>query len=224
MKWELHMHTSEASSCGHVPAAEGIAAYAAAGYGGVVITDHFNEDALKRMGGTARERVERWLNGYRTARQTGEALGVRVLFGLEARVPGNENDYLIFGAEPAFVLENPTLYAGTLSDVHALCRRYGVLLIQAHPYRKGHCVPADPADLDGVEVFNGNPRHQNENEKALELAGGHPCMIKTSGSDFHQMEDLARGGIETDWDVRTSAQMAALLRSGEYTRIEPAHS
>ena len=32
-----------------------------------------------------------------------------VLFGLEARLPDSDNDYLIYGASPRFVLENPQL-------------------------------------------------------------------------------------------------------------------
>lgn len=221
MKWELHMHTSESSPCGRVPAAEGVAAYAEKGYDGVVVTDHFNQYAMEWLGGTDRAHVEKWLRGYRAAKEAGDRLGVRVLFGLEARVPGSENDYLIFGAEPEMVLENPTLYAGELSDVHALCRRYGALLVQAHPSRAGFCTPADAEDLDGAEVFNGNPRHNNENEKTLSWAKAHPRLIQTSGSDFHQMEDLARGGVETNWDVRTSAQLAQMLQSGEYTLLRP---
>ena len=43
MKWELHLHTAPTSPCGRVPAAEGIAAFAASGYGGVVVTDHDND-------------------------------------------------------------------------------------------------------------------------------------------------------------------------------------
>ena len=38
---ETHLHTSEVSQCGRIPAREMIRRYHAAGYGAVVVTDHF---------------------------------------------------------------------------------------------------------------------------------------------------------------------------------------
>ena len=84
MKWELHLHTAPTSPCGRVPAAEGIAAFAASGYGGVVVTDHYNDYVMDQLTGTDAEKVETWLAGYRAAREAGERWGLRVLFGLEA--------------------------------------------------------------------------------------------------------------------------------------------
>jgi predicted metal-dependent phosphoesterase TrpH len=216
MKWELHLHTEETSRCAHVSAADAVAACAEKGYGGVVVTDHYSADTFDSMEGTMQERVEKWLEGYFAARAAGEKLGVRVLFGLEARVPGSVNDYLIFGAEPDFVRENPHLHEGTLAELHELCRRCNVLLVQAHPYRIGYCQPADAQDLDGVEVFNGNPRHRNANDQAEAFAAAHPHLVRTSGSDYHQTPDVDRGGIETDRDVRTSAELVQLLRDDDY--------
>ena len=62
-----------------------------------------------RFPGTDMEKTRNWLRGYEQAKAAGDAQGMTVLFGLEARVPGSENDFLIFGAEPEFVLENPEL-------------------------------------------------------------------------------------------------------------------
>jgi len=221
MKWELHMHTAESSGCGHVSAADGVAAYARMGYDGVVIADHYNEYTLNWLGGSPEERIRKWMRGYEAAKEAGERLGVQVLFGLEARVPGSDNDYLVLGAEPEFVRKNPGMCDGTLSELHEICKRNHVLLVQAHPYRVGYCEPAPVEDVDGYEVFNGNPRHRNENEKAMLRAETYPEMIRTSGSDFHQMEDLARGGIETERDIRTSAELAQMLRDGAYRLITP---
>lgn len=220
MKWELHMHTAPTSPCGRVPAAEGIAAYAASGYGGVVITDHYNDYVMDRLTGTDAEKVETWLAGYRAAREAGERWGVRVLFGLEAHSAEHPcNDFLIFGAEPNFVQENPRLYERTLPELQALCHRYGALLIQAHPFRS-MCALAELSALDGVEVYNGHPHHQSHNERALEVAEANPRFIRTSGSDFHEPDALARGGIITDRDIHSSAELAQCLRDGAFSRIE----
>ena len=41
--------------------------------------------------------------------------------------------------------------------------------MQAHPFRTG-LTREDPALLDGVEVFNGNARHDSHNDDALRFA------------------------------------------------------
>ena len=56
MKIEMHAHTSETSPCGSVPADTAVREYARAGYGGMVITDHFNSSILESFPGSARER------------------------------------------------------------------------------------------------------------------------------------------------------------------------
>ena len=74
-------------------------------------------------------------------------------------------------------------------------------------------------DLDGVEVFNGHPRHDSRNPLALEFAAAHPHLIRTSGSDYHRTQDLATGGIETDRDIRTPADLVKCLKDNAFTRI-----
>lgn len=218
MKIELHSHTNHSSACGKVEPEVAMKMFAEVGYDAVVCTDHYNTYNLNRFVGTPLEKTKQWLGGYQLAKEAGERHGVNVLFGLEARIPGSENDYLIFGAEPNFVLENPRLHELDLMSLHELCQRYGALLIQAHPNRP-MCFPASHLCLDGIEVSNGNPRQKNNNSMALHQAETDPRMIQTSGSDFHQVPDMDRGGILTDRDVRTSKDLADCLRSGDYTLI-----
>lgn len=218
MKWELHAHCCETSLCGHVPAEELVKSYAGAGYTGLVLTDHYNAKTLDPMDGTDAEKVEKWLHGYELARVAGEKYGLRVLFGLEARLPINENDYLIFGATPEFLRAHPLLYRGTLPELHRLANDCGAIVVQAHPFREV-CMPAAAEDLDGVEVFNGHPRHDSRNPLALEFAAAHPHLIRTSGSDYHRTQDLATGGIETDRDIRTPADLVKCLKDNAFTRI-----
>ena len=84
------------------------------------------------------------------------------------------------------------------------------LIYQAHPFRPG-LRAASPADLDGVEVYNGNPRHNSHNELALRFALD-SGLAMSSGSDAHQIEDIARGGIYApDW-VSDGESLARFLR------------
>lgn len=215
MKIELHSHTAHSSRCGKVEAEDSVGMHVSGGYDAMVITDHYNNENLDYFPGTLDQKVRAWLGGYEQAKAAGDRMGIRVLFGLEARLQDCENDYLILGAEPNFVLENPRLNHLTLPELHELCHKYGALLIQAHPSRRNcHQMPAE--DLDGVEVHNGNPRHDSHNGQTLAFAQAHPKLIRTSGSDFHQPQDLNCGGILTNRDIRTSAELADCLRQGDF--------
>ena len=72
-----------------------------------------------------------------------------------------------------------------------------------------------PAYLDGAESYNGNPRHNNQNELAKEWSQKYH-MIQSSGSDFHELEDVAKGGIETSIPVTDTRALYQVLRSGNY--------
>ena len=103
VKLETHLHTSEVSQCGRIPAREMIRRYHAAGYGAVVVTDHFLPGRFH-----SRAARETFLTGYRLAAQEGAALGLTVLPGMELRFAGGDEDayvdnYLGFGlVEDAF--------------------------------------------------------------------------------------------------------------------------
>ncbi len=47
---DMHMHTKETSSCGEVPAAEGVRLYKEAGYQGIMITDHYHKQYFDSLG------------------------------------------------------------------------------------------------------------------------------------------------------------------------------
>ena len=219
MKIELHFHTDHSSRCGKVNPVDSVAMYKEQGYSVIVVTDHYNTiNVDDRFPGTDMEKTRNWLRGYEQAKAAGDAQGMTVLFGLEARVPGSENDFLIFGAEPEFVLENPRLHELDIPRLHALCRKYNALMIQAHPNRP-MCFPASHLCLDGLEVSNGNPRQKNNNAKSLHQAEVNPKLIRVSGSDFHQIPDMDRGGILTDCDIHNNRELVECLKSGSYKLI-----
>ena len=43
----------------------------------------------------------------------------------------------------------------------------------------------------------------------------------TSGSDLHEKEDLALGGIITEYDIKTENDLIQTLLSGDYSLITP---
>lgn len=74
-----------------------------------------------------------------------------------------------------------------------------IIIIQAHPFRTNMIV-ASSEDIHGVEIYNGNCRHGSGNELALAYAKKHSLMM-SSGSDFHEPENLARGGMLFEHDI-----------------------
>ena len=106
------------------------------------------------------------------------------------------------------------MYELSLIELRERCKDKGILLFQAHPGRNGHRM-VDAKLLDGAEVYNGNPRHINNNGLVYKWAKEKNLMF-SSGSDYHQKEDLGTGGIITDFDVKSSKELAEVLRSGAY--------
>lgn len=198
MKVELHCHTKETSICGKVEAKELVRIHKEAGYDAVVITDHYNVENIEQFAGSDAEKVDQWLQGYEAVKKEGKKQGLQVFFGIEARLLDCDNDYLLYGMTPEFLYAHPDIHKRTLEEFYKLCQQEGVLVIQAHPFRPG-CHLADVRYLNGIEVKNGNPRHDSHNELALEAAAKHPHLIQTIGSDFHQRMDLGRCPMELPW-------------------------
>lgn len=221
-KIELHMHTKYSSGCGQMSAEDLIAGYKDAGYDAVVVTDHYNRDtyAMKNIDPAAPgDRLSPFLEGYYRVREEGEKQGIRVFRGAELRFDGSFNDYLLYNY-PDSMLEDPEkLFTMGLEEFYRAHLGSGALLIQAHPNRTW-CGPADPAFLDGVEVWNLHPYHQNQNHLTVLMADANPHLIRTGGSDCHKPEHLGRGGILCRELPKDEAELAQLLRSGDYTVIE----
>ena len=218
MKVEMHMHTSEISPCAMVKAAAGVREYKKAFYDGIVITDHFNDYVLNGFIGSDREKVARFLTGYEIAKEQGEELGITVFFGIETCLLGGRNDFLLYGLQPEFLYEYPKLYSMSIKELHQVVREAGGIVVQAHPYR-GYCTMENHKYLDGVEVYNGNPRHDSRNNLALDFAMQYPKLIETSGSDYHQLGDLASGGMIFPQKLRTEGELKNALVAREYELI-----
>jgi predicted metal-dependent phosphoesterase TrpH len=211
---DMHVHTSEVSPCGKVDAKTVVHEYVKAGYDAIVITDHFNDYVLESFDGTKKERVERYLKGYDIAYQQGLNKGLKVFLGVECRLAGKEEDYLLYGVEKEFLYNNPELYKCSQKQLYKLCKENGILLYQAHPFRNC-CRPQNPDYLDGVEIFNGNPRHDSKNELAKEFALKYKHLKWVSGSDYHQILDIGTGGIRTNADIINERDLAKALRENE---------
>ncbi len=208
--WETHAHTAEISPCGVVGAAELAETYIRAGYAGVVVTNHLSRYGLQYAAERPwAEQIAWFYDGFEAVRRAaGDRM--RVLFGAEVNLDGDPNDYLLYGPTPEFYAAHPELLQMSIRRLSEMARENGFLLIQAHPFRN-HMRITPPELLDGIETFNGNMRHDSRNFLAAQWAARYG-LLATSGSDFHEMEDSARGGIFTGRDVRTIEDFMAAVR------------
>ncbi len=218
-RYELHAHTAECDTAAHIGAAELVRIYQAAGYDGMVITDHYFSHfyqwfAAELVGADHRTVMQRRLKGYYTARNEGEKLGFTVLPGAEVRFDGTINDYLVYGCDEEFFCTAPRL--NELKSIHELLAILPpeACVVHAHPFRNRMTV-IDPTPLFGIEVHNGLTE-PFRNELAA-LYATHYGKAMTSGSDCHHRDHAARGGIETPCPIRTPRELTDVLRSGSYT-------
>ena len=68
--FDLHVHTSAVSACGRIAPEDVTGLYAAAGYTGIAITDHFFKEYFDSLGALSwEEKTDRYLEGYRRAKR-----------------------------------------------------------------------------------------------------------------------------------------------------------
>jgi histidinol phosphatase-like PHP family hydrolase len=195
-KFDTHIHTQEVSKCGKVPAAELAAMYRERGYSGLVITDHYYKRYFDKLGGMSWDlKIDAYMEGYNKAVQYGKTNDLNVLLGLELQ----------------FNEENKELYNMDIESFHSLVKDKDILIYHAHPYRSV-LNRVSSSFIDGVEVYNGNIKHNSHNDKALRFAKNHNLKM-ISGSDFHRTEDLGRGGIIISENVSTVKDFVNILKT-----------
>ena len=217
-KTETHLHTAEVSVCSLKKAEEMVKGYKNAGYSTIFITDHFQPNTLDSYGDLSwDEKMTLFLCGYYRAKQAGEKIGLVVLPGAEIRFPESVNHYLVYGITKEFLVAHPNLHMMSAERFSKIAHDAGLLIVQAHPYRDGKCFPT-PEIIDAVEAYNTNPRHEDNSELTEELARRYSLPM-IGGSDAHRDEDIGRGGIETETEIRSTEDFIRLVKANKITLI-----
>lgn len=214
MRWETHVHTQEGSACAKSTAEEMAKGCKAAGYDGMFVTDHFYH------GNTAVDRSlpwEEWVRqfclGYYHAKETGDAIGLRVCFGWEYSWEGN--DFLTYGLPPEWLLAHPETVTLPRMEYLKLIRQAGGCLVHAHTFRQASYVPLIkllPDQVDAVEVYNAGNFEDVYNARAYWYAESYG-LPKTAGSDAH-WNDAFQGGILTECEIHSTEDYPAVIRNG----------
>ena len=221
MRIEMHIHTSEVSPCADCTAAQAVRRCISMGYDGMVVTDHFNEDASRaKLGKLApwEARIDNFLRGYRAAKAAAPA-GFLVLLGMELRfMDRGISEYLVYGLGEKFLYENEGLDRLDIKRFSELARKNGFLLAQAHPFRWGMTLTRAQW-LDGMEVYNGNSHHESHNDFAA-LWARKFGLLPLSGSDYHggdTGDGMAPGGIRLRDPIRDEKDLVKAIRERRYT-------
>lgn len=215
-KYETHLHTAETSKCARSGGADMARRFAALGYAGIFVTDHFfNGNTTVPADAPWEDRVALFCRGFDEAKAAGDALGLDVFFGWEYSLGwahfltyGLGRDWLL--AHPDVLDWAPRRYA---DEVHAA----GGALIHAHPFRRtgDPVVRLLPFDIDGVEIWNAG-RSDEENLPAAPYARSLSLPV-TAGSDIHKTSAPRRAGVFSDTRFASSADYLRALAAGRLT-------
>lgn len=217
-RYETHCHCSLASRCAHSTPAELVQAHHAAGYAGLVLTDHFIH------GNTAvptdlpwDEQMRRYYSAYLEAKKAAEGLDFDVIFGIE-HAYGGGLEVLCYGIDLTFLLQNPDIPHLDIREFARRVHAYGGIVIHAHPYRWGGEEIRLPTDiLDGIEIYNaGNA--PDKNVLALRNLGG---LIPFSGGDIHKADEARVGasGIALPYRIHDGKELTAALKNRDHRLI-----
>ncbi len=191
---DTHVHTMEVSPCGCTDAQTIVSLYKKADYDCLIITDHLSSYyPVMRSSLSWKQKIDSFFTGYNLAEFFGRKVGLTVLPGFELSFDSDPNDYLVYGISKSWLYEHEGIHTTNIEYFSDLISNTDSLIVQAHPFRMGMRPQKSPY-IHGMEVYNGNPRHNSKNNKALNYAEKHN-LIPTSGSDFHNPEDCARGGM-----------------------------
>lgn len=218
-KYQMHTHTAPCSHCGKILPDDLASNLFEGGYAGAVITNHFFN------GNTGIDRelpwhdfVKAYEDDYIACKKSAEKYDLDILFGVEEHVSGGL-EILCYGITPEMLYAHPELKEGSVEVWYKTLHPYGVLCIQAHPFREKWNIP-EPGVLplefiDGIEVFN-TASQEDANTKGEDFAKEHPELILTSGADAHWATNVCHAGIASPERIRNEKKLVEVLKSGNY--------
>ena len=217
--YETHLHTVEASACSDTPGRDYVKFMIAAGYSGMIVTDHFfNGNSCIPRDLPWADRVERYCSGYEHARAAAAGSDLTVLFGIEYNFECDE--YLIYGPDKDWLLRNPDILFQSREEVYATVHAAGGIMVHAHPYRERHYIQTihlTPSICDGAEIFNaGNPPWQDA--LAYHYAREHR-FLPSAGSDIHHLTQKYMGGMQFPYRIETIRDYVKAYLTGDGTPV-----
>lgn len=165
-KYEMHVHDSLCSHCGHNPPEIIAKVYYDRGYAGMCFTNHFLQ------GSTAidktlpwEDKVRAYWNAYLRVKDWAKDKDFDILFGLEHHY-GSGKEVLTYGIDLDFLLAHPNIDVAPIKDYCDAVHEAGGFISQAHPFRRAPYIDPNvlpqPELLDAAEIYNaGNSDEDN---------------------------------------------------------------
>ncbi len=185
-KYEPHLHTSKMSKCSKASVEDQVSFYAALGYDGVFITDHFirGNCAVDRSL-PWEEQVDMYCSAYDEGVEMGKKYGIKVFFGFEITFPGGA-DLLVYGLDRDWIKAHPQVTGIAQDEFCDLAHESGGFIVHAHPMRENQNIVMSclvPSKEDAVEIYNRNCNaFINKMARFYARAYGLP---ETAGTDNH---------------------------------------
>ncbi|MBE6719208.1 MAG: PHP domain-containing protein [Ruminococcaceae bacterium] len=216
-KYEMHCHTKMVSQCGKTEPKDIVEMYREKGYSGLVVTEHYSPLTFGLNSYYKPQRlVDFYISSYEELKKY-ETDDFSVFFGMELRHYATGADYLIYGVDPDWLRKQGNLLAKWEKSVYEMMHKEGYLVFQAHPFRP-YILRCNPKYIDGIEVYNGKC-DKKTNDKALHWAEK-TGKLMVSGSDFHEKQQLARGGIITNRRIADNNDLVEILKLQDFELIK----
>ncbi len=218
IKVEMHCHT-DGSLCADYNIKDIVKQYIRAGYGGIVVTNHYAYKEYVRQGFSSPiEYAKTFLSWIEDAEKAGKEQGLKIFYGIELRLTYNNTEYMLYGFSKEFVLKNPELYNLTQEELFELANKHNVFMYQTHPFRNGVKV-GNPKYMHGAESFNGHYHHNNNNGLAREFCEKNN-LVKVVGTDFHHDDQPITTAILVPNEIEDSIELTEYICTNKVELIQ----
>lgn len=213
IKIDPHVHSKGVSTCSHISCEEIIDKKIRLGYDGAILTNHCQAWYYPKS--EHKSYVERVIEKFRRGKMHAEKKGFRLYLGLEVTLMDpHYADWLLYGVTEEFLRASPCLYTLTQKEMYELCEKWGIVLVQAHPYRQ---TPCDPKYMHGVEM-NCSSIDLDKGALVEDFAKEHDLLI-TCGTDDHHITNEYVGGIFLPAFCHTAKDVAKYFRTQGEVKI-----
>ncbi len=213
IKIETHAHTG-GSWCALCSLKEIFEHYKSNGYGGIVVTNHYSyAECVSHGYANPREYAKYFFSLIESAMDMGKKYDMKVFYGAEIRLNSDNTEYMLYGFDKAFLLDNANLWEFTEEQLFKIANANGLFMYQTHPFRDGVKV-SNAKFLHGAESFNGHFHHVNNNVPAKEFCVKNN-LIEMSGTDFHDPGQPVTAGIYIPEDISDNAGLVKYIMSGK---------
>lgn len=208
MKFDMHCHTQEGSSDGHVPISEYIERLKAQGFDGMLVTDHDSYNGYRYYANHLREKITDFVVLKGIEYDTVDAGHMIVVMprGVNLRILEHK------GLPVRLLIHIVHQYGGIIGAAHP-CGEPNLSIFSTGKFKKREVSIAERFDF--IEGFNSG-EDPEANERAMSLAAKYKKPV-TGGSDAHKADCVGLAYTILPEDVYTEDELIAFIKAGKPT-------